>query len=341
MDPEAPRPHLTQAGPPAPRYLGGRHLLIEVGDRIQLRDRTRPADQPLTEFPATKGGWAAAFAALRRLDGSVLDVRSGRRTDRHVADPEDERRRRLIIAVGSIIVLLVAGLPALKALVDPDRRPAQPRLLDSQVIGQVRASTMLVVAYKETRTAGGVLQEWHVGSGWVYDVSRGLIVTNAHVVEDGTQFRAGPSAGLRTASREALAFCGDLDLAILRVGTIGGLPALELAADGSARPGDPIYAAGYPPSRVRASQTRTLSSIPLSWSAGEIERAPSDAFGEFVYHSAELDNGNSGGPLVNTSGQLVGMNTAITRITGVGAAIPVDVLRETIERMLRHEDVCA
>ena len=78
---------------------------------------------------------------------------------------------------------------------------------------------MLVLAYKETPTAEGVLREWHVGSGWVYDVSRGLIVTNAHVVMDGTEFQAGPSAQLGTASREAMAYCGELDLAILRVDT--------------------------------------------------------------------------------------------------------------------------
>ena len=243
--------------------------------------------------------------------------------------------------VGLIVILLAASLPLLKRLIDSDRRSAQPRLLQSQLIRQVQDATMLVLAYKETPTPEGLLREWHVGSGWVYDVSRGLIVTNAHVVTDGTEFQAGPSAQLGSASREAMAYCGELDLAILRVDTIAGLPTLEMASDDSARPGDPVYAAGYPPSRVSSPETRTLRSIPLSWNPGEIQSAPSDVGGDFLFHSAELDHGNSGGPLVNTSGQLVGMNTAITRVSGVGVAIPVDVLRETIPRMLEHEEVCS
>ncbi len=338
MNPQVPPPEsVTSTGP---RYLGRRHLLVEVGDEVQLRDRLRPDDEPLATFSATPDGWASALANLRRIDGPVLDSRSGRTTSRHVARPEDGRRRRLAIAFGVIVVLLVASVPLARRLIDSGSTATRPRILRSEVIGQVQGSTMLVLAYKETVTAEGLLQEWHVGSGWVYDVSRGLIVTNAHVVRDGTEFQAGPSANLEAATREAMAYCGELDLAILRVGTIS-LPALGMAPDDSARPGDLVYAAGYPPSRVSNPGARTLRSIPLSWSDGKIESRPDDGIGEYLFHSAELDNGNSGGPLVNTSGQLVGMNTATTRVTGVGVAIPVDVLRETIPRMLAGDDVCA
>jgi S1-C subfamily serine protease len=312
-----------------------------VGHEIHLRDRLRPDEQPLATFPATTSGWAVAFAELRRLDGPVLDTRSGRPATRHLGDPDGSRRRRLAIAVGVIAVLLAASLPFVKRLIDSGAGPAQPPILQSELIRQVQNSTMLVLAYKETVTAEGILREWHVGSGWVYDASQGLIVTNAHVVQDGTEFQAGPSTNLEAATREAVAFCGELDLAILRVDPIAGLPAVQMAPDDSARPGDLVYAAGYPPSRVSSPGTRTLRSIPLSWSDGEIEPAPSDVSGDYVFHSAELDHGSSGGPLVNTSGQLVGMNTATTRVSDVGVAIPVEVLRRAIRRMLQHENVCA
>jgi S1-C subfamily serine protease len=337
MNPQVPTPESTTS--PGPRYLGRRHLLVEVGNEVHLRDRLRPDDEPLATFSATPNGWASALSSLRRIDGPVLDTRSGRTTSRHVPNPDGSRRRLLGISFGVILLMLVASVPLARRLIDSGSTAAGPRILQSELIGRVQSSTMLVLAYRETVTAEGILQEWHVGSGWVYDVSEGLIVTNAHVVRDGAEFQAGPSTNLEAATREAIAFCGELDLAILRVGTIS-LPALAMAPDDSARPGDPVYAAGYPPSRVGSTSTRTVSTIPLSWSAGEIESPPSGVGGEYVFHSAELDHGNSGGPLVNTSGELVGMNTAMARASGVGVAIPVDVLRETIPRLLRNEDVC-
>lgn len=327
MDPEPPNSSQTHAtGRPPPRYLGRRHLLAQVGDQIQLRDRVRPDDQPLATFPAAPAGWKAAIAELRRRDGAVLDASTGTRLEASAGG-----RWRVLAGAGVGAALLAVGLWfVLGGSTDapPAGGPAAEALLtDDQVVTRAREATMLIVVYDGEPIA--------VGSGWMYDLRRGLIVTNAHVVDEGTSFRAGLPGTLAVAALVAQAPCEDL--AVLRVTAVSRFEALELAPDEATGLGDRVAALGYPP---------RLPSIPeatqVRWTFGSVSYLPDRESGELIEHSARLDAGNSGGPLVDMRGRLVGVNVG-TRVDdpALGYAIPVARVRSLIEEMIAGGDVCA
>jgi S1-C subfamily serine protease len=311
-----------------PRYLGRRHSLTEVGDHVELRDRLWPEPAPV-RYPSTATGWRAAIAELRRLDGSVLDASSGKPVG---ASPGGPRRRRLWVAfafLALVAIILGTVLPLLLGGADEPTggpRTAPPQLTESEVVDRVRRGTMLVVSYDGEPIA--------VGSGWMYDAAQALVVTNAHVLETGTSFRAGLPGSLANASLVAEAPCADL--AILRLSAVIDFRTVELASDEGADPGDRVVAMGYPPGLPTIPEATQVRS-----SFGAITPPPTGELSVFVQHTARLDPGNSGGPLVDMRGHLVGMNVGVDRSDArYGYAIPVAALRELIRDMLAGVDVC-
>jgi S1-C subfamily serine protease len=306
-----------------PRYLGRRHSLSDVDGHVELRDRFSP-DEPPVRYPASAAGWTAAIAELRRRDGAVIDASTGQ----PLASPGRRRRWLVVAGAGLCAVLLAAGLVrVLSGDAETGADPGTAPLSDAEVVDLARKATMLVVVYQGEPVS--------VGSGWLFDATRGLVVTNAHVVDGGTTFRAGVPGRLSIASLVAEAPCEDL--AVLRIGSAGPFEALELAPEAATSLGDRVVAMGFPP---------RLPTIPeatqVRWTFGSVSYLPDLDLGELIEHSARLDPGNSGGPLVDMRGRLVGVNVG----TGVedpnlGFAIPVERVRAVIPDLLAGVDVCA
>jgi S1-C subfamily serine protease len=321
----------TSGGPGSPRYLGRRHALVQAGGRIELRDRLSP-DAPPATFPATERGWAEALAELARRDGTVFDTRSGA----VVAGPGTRsNRRRRRVAVAAAVAVAVAAALSVRSLgrtgggEGPATQPGP--LSQAEVIERVSRSTVLIVVSTDRPVA--------VGSGWLYDAARGLVVTNDHVVDGGTSYRAGVPGSLAVASLVAEAPCEDL--AVLRLSAVVDLEAIELAPDGPVQVGEAVMAFGFPPVmpvNVLATQLR--------YSAGEVTHphVDVDAGGltDLIQHSARLAPGSSGGPLVDMRGRLIGVNVGIdVEDERFGYAIRGQRVRRLLPALLAGTDVCA
>jgi len=148
------------------------------------------------------------------------------------------------------------------------------------------------------------------GSGIVWRPD-GLILTNAHVARanemnvelwDGRRFAA------RVVARDALC-----DLATLRIAA-SGLEAVPVGDSAALRPGELVIAVGNPLGFAGALSTGIVHSSGPRWIHADVQLAP----------------GNSGGPLANAHGQVVGVNTAI--INGLGAAVPSKVALDFLAR---------
>ena len=148
------------------------------------------------------------------------------------------------------------------------------------------------------------------GSGIVWN-SSGLILTNAHVAR-GTEAEVELWDGRRFSAR-VVARDARRDLATLRIAA-SGLEAVTAGDSSALRPGELVIAVGNPLGFAGALSTGIVHSSGERWIHADVQLAP----------------GNSGGPLANTQGQVVGINTAI--VNGLGAAVPSKLALDFLER---------
>jgi serine protease Do len=156
-----------------------------------------------------------------------------------------------------------------------------------------------------------------VGSGVVID-ENGYIITNAHVVKDARRVQVvAPESRGRAIDAAVVGVAEEIDLALLKV-EIKGLRPLPLADDERIRQGEIVFAFGSPQG-LRDSVTMGLISATARQPDPDTPMA-------YIQTDAPINRGNSGGPLVNTEGELVGINTFILSNSGgsegLGFAIP-------------------
>ncbi|MFM7627765.1 MAG: S1C family serine protease [Gammaproteobacteria bacterium] len=163
--------------------------------------------------------------------------------------------------------------------------------------------------------------EQSLGSGVIIDPS-GEVVTNHHVIANAAAIRVQLADG-READATVIGRDPDTDLALLRIG-LRDLPAIELGRSSTLRVGDVVLAIGNP---IGLSATVTQGIVSAT-GRGQLGVA---VFENFIQTDAPINMGNSGGALINTRGELVGINTAIVArnlgVEGIGFAIPVDLVR--------------
>jgi serine protease DegS len=170
--------------------------------------------------------------------------------------------------------------------------------------------------------------EQSLGSGVIVDPA-GQVVTNHHVIADAAAIRVQLADG-READAEVIGRDPDTDLALLRIG-LRDLPAIELGRSSVLRVGDIVLAIGNP---LGLSATVTQGIVSAT-GRGQLGVA---VFENFIQTDAPINVGNSGGALINTRGELVGINTAIIArnlgVEGIGFAIPVDLVRGVVGELV-------
>ncbi len=173
------------------------------------------------------------------------------------------------------------------------------------------------------------------GSGFVIDED-GLILTNAHVVAAATDIRI-TFSGAHTVVAKPLGKDLDTDLALLRVDPDGlDLKPLELGDSGTVQVGDPTVAIGNPFGLERTLTTGVVSALQRRLTA------PSGfTIDNVIQTDAALNPGNSGGPLLDASGRVIGINSQIATgggdssggSIGIGFAVPVNTAKGVITQL--------
>jgi serine protease Do len=175
-----------------------------------------------------------------------------------------------------------------------------------------------------------------IGTGWVLDAREGLIVTNFHVVNGADGITVTGQETSADAQVVGAAPCEDL--AVLKLPETKGLKTLPLGSQDELRAGEAVVAIGYP---VNASNEDKLVStagvVSVVQSELRARSAELPQFTNLVQTDAAINHGNSGGPLVDLRGRLVGVNTLVpppgTGITGQGYAIGVDRVRPVVAQL--------
>lgn len=156
-----------------------------------------------------------------------------------------------------------------------------------------------------------------VGSGFIVN-SKGYILTNEHVVEGATRIIVGLQSGERFRGR-VIGIDEETDVAVIKIDAPRDLPTVTLGDSNQAQVGDWVLAIGSP---FGLDQTVTAGII----SKKERETPYFTNFQRFLQTDAAINRGNSGGPLVNMRGEVIGINSQIATSTGdyngIGFALP-------------------
>jgi serine protease Do len=184
--------------------------------------------------------------------------------------------------------------------------------LNADLAGAVQDVHRTLVEVRNGRGGAGAGTIWR---------SDGLIITNAHVVGKRNLKVTLPDG--RTLPAQVVAHDAEHDVAALQVQATG-LPTIELGDSQQLRPGEWVMAIGHPWGVAGA----VTAGVVIGKGAQLPEMPPGR---EWVVVSLHMRPGHSGGPLVDTRGRLVGINTMITG-PDVGVAVPVHVAKEFVKQ---------
>lgn len=171
-----------------------------------------------------------------------------------------------------------------------------------------------------------------MGSGFIVD-STGYIVTNAHVIGDGKYDKITVSLiDGSTEVGEVLWYDTTLDLAIVKINKTG-LPTVDLGDSDQLRVGEPVVAIGNP---MTLDLERTVTQGIVSGLNRSVAFENGTVIEPLIQTDASINSGNSGGPLFNAEGNVIGINTAkMSTAEGLGFSIPINTVKPIIEQIIK------
>jgi len=174
-----------------------------------------------------------------------------------------------------------------------------------------------------------IQQQQGLGSGFITR-SDGVILTNAHVVEGASAVTVTLPDG-RTFKGKVLGGDPLTDVAVVKV-VASKLPVAPLGDSAKVRPGEWAIAIGNPLGLDNTVTAGIISAIQRTNAVGEGQRVP------YIQTDAAVNPGNSGGPLINDRGEVIGVNTAIRQAPGAGLsfAIPINTAREIAAQIVQR-----
>ncbi|ACY18499.1 S1C family serine protease [Haliangium ochraceum] len=204
-----------------------------------------------------------------------------------------------------------------------------PALPVDELVSRLADSVVSIHATEPVKRGPGAIypgprlrEDTALGSGFLIDRS-GRILTNDHIVAQASELRVRLPDGSELAAR-ILGRAPALDVALLALDGGGPFQPVPLGASASLRPGEWVVALGNPFGRETVASVGVITS-----SGGSVNGVPLDdvsgSYRSFLLTDAAIHAGNSGGPLVDTTGSVVGINVAVEPTGGrIGFAVPID-----------------
>ncbi len=263
--------------------------------------------------------------------------------------PQPRFLTRLSLAVAAAGLLSSCGITRLS--LPGLRPPEQPRISDAAPVPTLQPSSSVIVNAVEKagpavvridtvkRTVnplGGIFgrgpaiqQQQGQGSGFITR-SDGVLLTNAHVVEGASEVSVTLPDG-RSFNGKVLGTDRLTDVAVVKV-VASKLPVATLGDSNKVRPGEWAIAIGNPLGLNNTVTAGIISAIQRTNAVGEGQRVP------YIQTDAAVNPGNSGGPLINDRGQVIGINTAIRQAPGAGLsfAIPINTASQIAAQILER-----
>jgi S1-C subfamily serine protease len=264
-------------------------------------------------------------------------------TQERPTPPQPPRRRRWRVATALLAVALLAGSAGVLvtgALYPPASntttvvRTASQLSNSSLDVAQVLAKVEPAVVSIQATIDQGPFSSTAAGSGMIL-TSDGEVLTNAHVVNGASSITVTLSGQSQARAATLVGIDTNNDLALLKINGASNLPTVSLGKSSEVQVGDDVVAIGNALA-LQGSPTVTegiISALNRSLGAGSGEMPG------LIQTDAPISSGNSGGPLVNAAGQVIGINTAVatssqeTTASNIGFAIPIDKAMTIVEQL--------
>ncbi len=193
-------------------------------------------------------------------------------------------------------------------------------------------NSVVRVNVSKTNEAEGTVSG-STGSGAIIDAENGYVLTNAHVVADATDYAVLLLDG-REIVAELVGVDVPTDIALLKISE-PSIKAIAISDSDKARVGDVVFAVGYP---FGLDQTVSLGIV-----SGLGRSTSSSALQDYIQTDAAINTGNSGGPLLDNQGRLIGVNTAILSKSGgsvgIGFSVPSRVALRVVDQLKSFGEV--
>jgi S1-C subfamily serine protease len=206
-------------------------------------------------------------------------------------------RRAAVAIVVAVVVVAIAVVGGAYYLI------AGRTLDDTEVVAQMKPTVVRILV---GLPGGG----YSSGTGWVLDANKGLIVTNGHVIDAGQSFQVqADGIAQRNANVVAAAPCDDI--AVIHVDDKAGLVTAKVGSQENLKQGERVWALGFPKTSSNESPLVANGGNVSVVKAPYAESREADLQGlpNMILSTAEINHGNSGGPLVTQKLEVVGMNT--------------------------------
>lgn len=216
--------------------------------------------------------------------------------------------------------------------VDPVSFATDSTALSAAEIYQKVSPAVVMVSTKTIQTVNGWFQQEAegMGSGFIINTD-GYILTNYHVIEDANEVTVTLSDG-REVTASVVNYDANQDVAMIKLNEDIEVPGVvELGDSDALQPGEEVLAIGNPLSK-ELSSTLTKGIVSALNRSIETETGVST---NLIQTDTAINSGNSGGPLINTKGEVIGINTlkASDGAEGIGFAIPINDVKEKIESL--------
>jgi serine protease Do len=248
---------------------------------------------------------------------------------------------RLRLASGVCVALLVAAHSVTSARADtPDGAVAA-------VVAKVKPSVVKIISVRQAAmpppspgtsvAAAADKPRMVTGSGYIIDAS-GFVATNRHVIDNSLSVAVITDDGIRYEAK-VVAVTAQADTALLKIDATKSFPALRFGDSDRMRVGDTVIAIGSPFGFDDSVTSGIVSAVNR-----DIMESP---FDDYIQTDAPINHGNSGGPLLNLAGEVIGMNSVLfgpgdfSGSIGLGFAIPANELQFIYGRQMKDGAVKA
>ncbi len=175
------------------------------------------------------------------------------------------------------------------------------------------------------------------GTGMIV-TSDGYVLTNKHVVEDATDIQIVTDSGDTYDDVDIVGLDPLNDVAYLKINNVSDLPTVTLGDSKTIAVGQPVLAIGNALGAYQNSVTQgIISGTGRSVAASDSDGSNVEYLSDMLQTDAAINSGNSGGPLVNAAGDVIGINTAVSSSgNGLGFAIPISATKGMLESIIEN-----
>lgn len=205
-----------------------------------------------------------------------------------------------------------------------------------------KVSPSVVSILTETRTMswfGQSSTSSAAGTGMIISED-GYILTNKHVVEDADDVEIVMDDGTSYTDAKLIGLDPVFDAAIIKINNVSGLPAVTLGDSKTINVGQQVIAIGNALGQYQNTVTEGIvSGTGRSLVATSSDYSSYETLNDMIQTDAAINGGNSGGPLVNAAGQVIGINTAVASANSIGFAIPISSVKGIINSAIKNNKV--